>query len=46
MDQRTRERLPVVDVVVTALDRARGEAIEVLDAARKVLPARSSPPQV
>jgi Phage integrase family len=38
MDQRTRERLPVVDIVADALDRARGEAAEILDAARKATP--------
>jgi site-specific recombinase XerD len=38
MDQRTRERLPVVDILADALDRARGQAAEILDAARKAAP--------
>jgi hypothetical protein len=38
MDQRTRERLPVVDMVATSLDQARSEAAETLAAARKAAP--------
>jgi integrase len=38
MDQRTRDLLPVVDAAATALDRARSEAAEILDAARKAAP--------
>jgi integrase len=38
MDQRTRERLPMVDVIAVALDRARNDSAELLAAARQVGP--------
>ena len=45
MDQRTRERLPAIPALATAvLDQARADAANLLAAARDAAPARSSPP--
>ena len=43
MDQRTRERLPVLPVLVAAVDAARGKTAEVLLAAQAASPEGCSP---
>ena len=44
MDQRTRERLPVLPVLAAAVDAARSKAAQILQAAQATAPGRSSPP--
>jgi hypothetical protein len=45
MDARTRERLPVLPVLVRTVDERRKNASALLQAARQTLPARRSPPR-
>ena len=45
MDARTRERLPVLPVLVRTVDERRKNAAALLQAARQARPARHSPPR-